>query len=149
MPFWQLHPNTPRPPNHQPLPEAAEIPPPPVLANTQLIKLADTVLFEFRKPHPRRAPAKLPLKSPPKPQPPADALLLMADSCVLGPNRHCHVRCRQWQRDIVIYRQNNQLFCRADEALSVDGAPATGNSEIQSGARVEGEDFSFAWEELM
>ena len=57
----------------------------------------------------------------------------MADSCVLGPNRHCHVRCRDWQRDVVVYRQNDRVFCRADEPLSIDGVTASGSSEIQSG----------------
>jgi hypothetical protein len=94
------------------------------------------------------ATARLSLESHHKTQPSADAILLMADSCVMGPNSHCHVRCRQWQRDIVIFRQNEQLFCRADEPISVDGVQALGNNEILPGARVEGEDFSFAWETL-
>jgi hypothetical protein len=120
-----------------------------VLADNQLIQLGDNVRIRFNKPHALSATAKLTLESHHKTQPSADAILLMADSCVLGPNRHCHVRCRDWQRDVVVYRQNDQLFCRADEPLSVDGVQATGRSEIQSGARVEGEDFSFAWESLV
>ena len=119
-----------------------------VLADNQLIQLGDNVRICFSKPHALSATAKLTLESHHKTQPSADAILLMADSCVLGPNRHCHVRCRDWQRDVVVYRQNDQLFCRADERLSVDGVQAAGSSEIQSGARVEGEDFSFAWESL-
>jgi hypothetical protein len=129
--------------------DGREITSPTLLADNQLIQLGDNVRIRFNKPHALSATARLSLESHHKTQPSADAVLLMADSCVLGPNRHCHVRCRQWQRDIVIYRQNNQLFCRADEPLSVDGAPTTGNSEIQSGARVEGEDFSFAWETIV
>ena len=121
---------------------------PTVLTDNQLIQLGDNVRIRFNKPHALSATAKLTLESHHKTQPSADAILLMADSCVLGPNRHCHVRCRNWQRDVVVYRQNDQLFCRADEPLSVDGVQAAGRSEIQSGARVEGEDFSFAWESL-
>jgi len=49
---------------------------------------------------------------------------------------------------VIVYRQDNQVFCRADEPLSIDGVAATTSSEIQSGARVEGESFSFAWETL-
>ena len=95
------------------------------------------------------APPALPSDSHHKTQPSADAVLLMADSCVLGPNRHCHVPCRGWERDVVIYRQNNQFFCRADEPLSVDGVAADGNGEIQSGSHVEGEQFSFTWEKVV
>jgi hypothetical protein len=129
--------------------DGREITAPTVLADNQIIQLGDNVRIRFNKPHALSATARLTLESHHKTQPSADAVLLMADSCVLGPNRHCHVRCRNWQRDVVVYRQNDQLFCRADEPLSVDGVTATGRSEIQSGARVEGEDFSFAWETLM
>jgi hypothetical protein len=128
--------------------DGREITSPTLLADNQLIQLGDNVRLRFQKPHALSATAKLTLESHHKTQPSADAVLLMADSCVLGPNRHCHVRCREWQRDVVIFRQNEQLFCRADEPISVDGVQALGNNEIHPGARVEGEDFSFAWETL-
>lgn len=126
-----------------------EITNPTLLADNELIQLGDNVRIRFNKPHALSATAKLTIESHHKTQPTADAILLMADSCVLGPNRHCHVRCRGWQKDIVVYRQNDQLFCRADEPLTVDGVLASGNTEVISGARVEGEDFSFAWETLV
>lgn len=129
--------------------DGREITVPTVLTNNQLIQLGDNVRIRFHKPHALSATARLTIESHHKTQPTADAVLLMADSCVLGPNSHCHVRCRGWKRDVVIYRQNDQLFCRADEPLSVDGVVADRNSEIQVGARVEGEEFSFAWEALV
>jgi hypothetical protein len=128
--------------------DGREITTPTLLADNQMIQLGDNVRIRFNKSHALSATAKLTVESHHKTQPSADAVLLMADSCVLGPNRHCHVRCREWRRDVVVYRQNDQLFCRADEPLSVDGVAASGNYEIQSGSRVEGEDFSFAWETL-
>jgi hypothetical protein len=128
--------------------DGREITGPFVLSDNQLIQLGDNVRIRFSKPHALSATARLTLESHHKTQPTADAVLLMADSCVLGPNRHCHVRCRNWKRDVVIYRQNDQVFCRADEPLSIDGVLANGSSEIESGVRVEGEDFSFAWETL-
>lgn len=129
--------------------DGREINAPTLLTDNQLLQLGDNVRIRFNKSHALSATAKLTLESHHKSQPSADAILLMADSCVLGPNRHCHVRCRNWQRDVVVYRQNDQLFCRADEPLSVDGVQHAGCSEVQSGARIEGEDFSFAWETLM
>jgi hypothetical protein len=121
---------------------------PHVLADNQLIQLGDSVRLRFNKPHALSATARLTIESHHKTQPSADAILLMADSCVLGPNKHCHVRCRDWKRDVVVYRNNDQLLCRADEPLVIDGAAAGGESEIQSGLRVEGEEFSFTWETL-
>jgi len=120
-----------------------------VLSNNQLIQLGDNVRIRFTRPHALSATARLLLESHHKTQPTSDAILLMADSCVLGPNTHCHVRCRSWQRDVVVYRQNDQVFCRADEPLSVDGVTANSSTEILSGVRVEGESFSFTWEALI
>ncbi len=129
--------------------DGREITSPVVLSDNQLIQLGDNVRIRFSKPHALSATARLTLESHHKTQPTADAVLLMADSCVLGPNRHCHVRCRNWQRDVVIYRQDDQVLCRADEPLTIDGVAATSSNEIQSGARVEGESFSFAWETVV
>jgi hypothetical protein len=121
---------------------------PHVLADNELIQLGDNVRIRFTKPHALSATAKLVLESHHKTQPSADAVLLMADSCVLGPNRHCHVRCRDWKRDIVLYRQNDRVHCRADEPLTIDGMAANSENEIPSGVRVEGDEFSFTWETI-
>ena len=126
--------------------DGREIKSPYVLSDNQLVQLGDNVRVRFSKPHALSATARLTIESHHKTQPSADAVLLMADSCVLGPNRHCHVRCRDWERDVVVFRQNDRLFCRASEPLTIDGVAINGESEIQSGVRVEGEDFSFTWE---
>jgi hypothetical protein len=130
--------------------DGREITGPHVLIDNQLIQLGDNVRVRFTRPHALSATAKLVIESHHKMQPSADALLLMADSCVLGPNRHCHVRCRDWKHDVVVYRQNDRLLCRADEPLTINGEPASADreNEIQSGVRVEGEEFSFTWEVL-
>jgi hypothetical protein len=126
--------------------DGREITTPFVLSDNQLIQLGDNVRIRFTKPHALSATARLTIESHHKTQPSADAVLLVADSCVLGPNRHCHVRCREWQRDVVVFRQDDRLFCRASEPITIDGVAKNGESEIQSGVRVEGEDFSFTWE---
>jgi hypothetical protein len=126
--------------------DGREITAPTVLSDNQIIQLGDNVRIRFTRPHALSATARLMIESHHKTQPSADAVLLMADSCVLGPNRHCHVRCRQWQRDVVVFRQGDRLFCRANEPVSIDGVETRGESEIQSGVRVEGEEFSFTWE---
>jgi hypothetical protein len=73
-------------------------------------------------------------------------VLLMADSCVLGPNSHCHVRCRDWQRDVVLYRHGEGLQCRSAVPLVVEGEARSGPIDVLPGERVEGESFSFTWE---
>jgi hypothetical protein len=128
--------------------DGREISTPFVLSNNHLIQLGDNVRIRFERPHALSATARLTLESHHKTQPTADAVLLMADSCVLGPNRHCHVRCREWERDVVVFRQDDRIFCRAADPVSIDGVVQNGECEIQSGMRVEGEEFSFTWEDV-
>jgi hypothetical protein len=119
---------------------------PVLLADGQLIQLGESVRLRFTRPHALSATARLVLESHHKTVPSADAVLLMADSCVLGPSRHCHVQCRDWQHDVVIYRQNDRLSCRSTGPLTVDGQSCGGPTEIEPGAQVQGEEFSFTWE---
>jgi FHA domain len=119
---------------------------PVVLVDGQTIQLGENVRVRFTKPHALSATARLDFVSHHKTQPSADGVLLMADSCVLGPSQHCHVRCRDWAQDVVLYRHRDQLQCRSAGALAVDGEARSGAIDVHSGARVEGENFSFTWE---
>jgi hypothetical protein len=121
---------------------------PVVLTDGQLIELGDSVRVRFTKPHALSATARLDIESNHKTQPSADAVLLMADSCVLGPNRHCHVQCRSWQEDVILYRQGEQMFCRSQRPMAVDGDRVNGSQQIAPGARIEGDEFAFTLEEL-
>ena len=126
--------------------DGRELTGPTVLADRQLIQLGDSVRLRFTKPHTLSATARLDFESHHKTQPTADAVLLMADSCVLGPNSHCHVRCRDWQQDVVLYRSGEGFQCRSAAPLSVEGEARSGPIEVLAGERVEGESFSFTWE---
>jgi hypothetical protein len=119
-----------------------------VLADNQLIQLGEGVRLRFTKSHALSTTAKLIMESNHKTQPSADAVLLMADSVVLGPNRHCHVPCREWKHDVVLYRQSDRLYCRADRPLVLDGVACDGAGELRPGVRVEGDEFAFTWEEV-
>jgi tetratricopeptide (TPR) repeat protein len=118
------------------------------LADGNLIELGDAVKLRFRRPHPLSATARLEFVSRHRTQPAADAVLLLADSLVLGPGASCHVPCRDWSRDVVLGRYGNDLFCRAPGAFQVDGASHAGQARLTRGSRVSGEDFSLTLENL-
>jgi hypothetical protein len=123
-----------------------EITGPTVLVDGQKIQLGDSVRLRFTKPHALSATARLDFESHHKTQPTADAVLLMADSCVMGPNTHCHIRSSNAQHDVVLYRSGEGLQCRSAAELVVDGEARSGPIDVLSGERVEGESFSFTWE---
>lgn len=116
------------------------------LADGSSIELGGAVELRFRRPHPLSASARLEIISGHKTVPHVDAILLMAESCVLGPAWHNHVVCRPWQRDVVLFRQQNQLLCRSKAGLMVAGEAHLGSLPLNPGVRVEGEDLAFSVE---
>jgi hypothetical protein len=126
--------------------DGREITGPTVLSDGQRIQLGDSVRLRFTKPHALSATARLDFESHHKTQPSADAVLLMADSCVMGANTHCHIRSSDAQHDVVLFRTTGGLQCRSAGELVVDGETRSGPIDVLSGERVEGESFSFTWE---
>jgi hypothetical protein len=112
------------------------------------IQLGGSVRLLFRRPHPLSATARLDFVSRHRTQPSADAVLLMADTCVLGPKRHAHVVCRDWPRDVILYRRGEQLFCRAAGTFEIDGKTCNGSGPITRNSHVEGSGFSFNLEAI-
>ena len=128
--------------DRQPLTEVS------TLADGQLIELGDGVELRFRQPHPLSATARLDPVSHHRTQPAADAVLLMADTCVLGPDWKNHVVCREWHSEVVLFRQGEELFCRSESDLIINGKQALGPAAVESGTQIEGESFALSVEAL-
>jgi len=119
-----------------------------LLADGDEIQLGTNVRLQFRRPHPLSASARLDFLSRHRAQPAPDGVLLMADSCVLGPRERNHVVCRDWADDVVLFRQNDQLYCRACEPIEVDGHPSNGRQSITLNSHIAGYDFSMSLEAI-
>lgn len=120
-----------------------------VVADGDEIQLGESVKFRFRQPHALSCTARLDLVSNHRPQPSVDAVLLMADSCILGPGARNHVVCRRWTGDVVLFRTtDNNLQCRAGEALEIDGKCYSGQGPVTPNSRVTGTDFALSLEEM-
>jgi hypothetical protein len=119
-----------------------------LLSDGDEIGLGESVRLRFRQPHPLSATAKLEFVSRHRTQPSADAILLMAESCVLGPKWQNHVVCRDWKHDVVLYRRDGDLYCRAMEPLEIDGRYCEGQTRVDLNSQVVGSDFSFCLEEI-
>jgi hypothetical protein len=112
------------------------------------IQLGATVRLLFRRPHPLSATARLDFVSRHRTQPSADAALLMAETCVLGPKRHAHIVCPDWSREVIIYRRGPALYCRAAGTFTIDGISCNGSGPITRNSRIEGSGFSFNLEAI-
>ena len=112
------------------------------------IRLGEGVRLVFRRPHALSATARLDFASHHRTQPSVDAILLMADSCVLGPKPTSHVVCRPWPHEVVLYRYDDQLYCHAPGIIEIDGRPGEGRSPLTHDCRVAGDRFSFCLESI-
>jgi hypothetical protein len=117
-----------------------------LLKHGSVIQLGDAVRLAFRRPHALSATARLDFLSRHRTQPSADAVLLMAESCVLGPKVHSHVVCRDWSEEVILYRQEDQLFCRTRGWLEIDGVRYKDRGPIHCNSRIVGEQFSLSLE---
>ncbi len=119
-----------------------------LLADGDEIELGKVVRLRFRKPHPLSVSARLDFISRHRTQPWADGVLLMGESCVLGPNWHNHVVCRDWRDDVVLFRQGKDLYCRGMQTLEIDGKPCDGRGKLTCNSHITSDDFAITLEEI-
>ncbi len=112
------------------------------------IALGERVRLVFRRPHALSATARLDFASHHRTQPSADAVLLMADSCILGPHPRSHIVCPDWPHEVVLYRHDEDLYCRTSGCWTVDGNRCQDRGRLTRNSRVEGEGFSLKLEEI-
>jgi hypothetical protein len=119
-----------------------------LLADGSKIQLGTGVRLVFRRPHGLSATARLDFASHHRTQPSVDAVLLMADSLVLGPHPHSHVVCRDWPEEVVLYRHEDQLYCRTRGRMEIDGLPCQGRGMIHPDAHIVGAHFAMSLEAI-
>jgi hypothetical protein len=126
--------------------EGRELTSPRGLRDGDEIELGPSFRLRFRQPHPLSATARLEFLSHHRTQPATDGVLLMANSCILGPSSQNHVVCRGWHQDVVLVRNGQQLRCHAKETLEIDGREVNGRAEITRESRIVGSDFCLSLE---
>jgi len=118
------------------------------LIHEQLIGLTGGVELRFRKPHPLSMTATLEIETRQRTRPWSDGILLMADSCLVGPSANDHVFCKHWGTELVFFRRGDELHVRCGCPYSVDGESRSGTSLLTLNSRLLGEDFSLSLESV-
>jgi len=117
-----------------------------LLCDGSEIELGDGVRMRFRVPNPLSRTARLDFTSRHRTLPTTDGVLLLAESCVLGPGGGAHVTCRNWSHEVVLFPQGDSLHCRTAGRFAVDGIDCEGRAPITSSSQIVGEDFSLSLE---
>jgi len=121
---------------------------PTVLRNDAVVQLGEAVQMRFRRPHALSATAVLTIESHHKTEPAVDSIVLMSETCILGPQAHSHIQCRGWSDEIVLFRRGDQLSCRSQMPLEIDGEPCGGQAELGRNCRLEADQIALSIEQL-
>ena len=117
-----------------------------LLRDGAIMQLGRRVRVGFSKPNPLSATARLDLLSLNKWKPSVDGVLLLADSCVIGPNPGSHVKCPAWKNELLMFRHGDGWCFRTLAEVDVNGQKTQGQIPITAGMRIRGEDFSLSVE---
>lgn len=113
------------------------------LGDETLIELGHSVCWRFRQPSALSLSARLDFVSDHRPAQTVDGLVLLADTCLFGPSDENHIVCSEWPGEILLVRQQDELWCRSRLDLNVNGQPLGSGQRLQSGDIVTGEDLRF------
>lgn len=93
---------------------------PGLLRDGDSITLGACVELKFRRPHPLSASARLDIVSGHRTWPQCNAIILMVDTCVIGPAPGNHIHCPQWEHDVILFVNKEQWFVRSESPLTVN-----------------------------
>lgn len=113
------------------------------------ITLGTACQLQFTQPVPVSATARLDITSGHRLALAVDAVLLMADTLVLGPTTQAHVVIPDLPQQLVLFRQKTGLGIRYGAGFTVDGQKCQDRSNLGPNSRVVIDEVCFAVEHLM
>jgi hypothetical protein len=117
-----------------------------LLQESDRVTLGTSCQLQFRQPVPVSTTARLDLVSGHRLALAVDAVILMADTLVLGPGTQAHITLPDLRQAIVLFRQKSGLGIRFAGTFAVDGQRCTERGTLKPSSIVNGDDFKFAIE---
>jgi tetratricopeptide (TPR) repeat protein len=117
-----------------------------LLRSGDRVTLGASCQLLFRQPVPVSATARLEIVSGHRLPLSLDAVLLMADTLILGPGQQTHVTVTDLKQPVVLFRHKDGLGIRHAGALTIDGHRGPDRALLGPRASVGTEEVSFALE---
>jgi hypothetical protein len=121
---------------------------PAILHDGQEIVLGTNVRLRFRIPSPMSNTARLEFVSDHRPQQSMNSVILMDETCLLGPGDEHHVPCAVWKEPVVLFKREETFWCKARSGISVSESSHNSSVELTNGAVVTANDGRFRLEWL-
>jgi hypothetical protein len=77
-----------------------------------------------------------------------EGIILMAETCILGPSNQAHIVAPNLDESVVLYRQGEGLWVRSKGQFEVDGKDCNARAALTLQSSVLGDGFSFSLEPL-
>tara|TARA_B100000686_G_scaffold61530_1_gene66116 strand:- start:40 stop:903 length:864 start_codon:yes stop_codon:yes gene_type:complete len=108
------------------------------------ITLGRTVQLSFHRPTVLSGSGRLRFQSDHRPTHSLDGVVLVADTCLLGPGRDCHIQCPEWEDSVILIHRGGDWLVRSPRlTLEVNGKKLRGEATIGDGQIVTGPDLRF------
>jgi FHA domain len=119
-----------------------------LLRSGDRVTLGTCCQLQFRQPVPVSASGRIDLVSGHRLWLPVDAVLLMADTLVLGPGAQVHVALPDVRTPLILFRLQDGLGVRYAGNFTVNGRNCRERATLAPGVTVAGDDFSLTLEPL-
>ena len=117
-----------------------------LLRNADRITLGNTCQVQFWQPVPVSTSARLDMVSGHRFAEPVQAVLLMADTLVIGPESQSHVQVPEMTQPLIIFRTKDGLAARWSGNLEIDGKTYPQRGPLKPGASLTNEQISLTLE---
>lgn len=107
-----------------------------------------SVRLLFQQPHPLSLTGVLKLVSPHRSVQALDGVVLLHDTCLVGPKKSHHIVCRDWPGDVRLTPSDGGVVCQANFDLSVNEQPCGTKTVIDRTATVEADGLRFRLERV-
>jgi hypothetical protein len=111
------------------------------------LELGSGVRVRFRIPSVLSATAVIDFISDHRPNRSIDGVILMDETCLLGPSTDNHVVCPDWTQTVLLYRKADGFWAKSQSQILIDGKlMPEGGGPVKPGSYVSGNDFGFRLE---
>ncbi|HMO14533.1 MAG TPA: hypothetical protein PKD64_09040 [Pirellulaceae bacterium] len=118
-----------------------------LLEDNQLIQIGKARI-RFHRPHPLSNSAILRIASRHRTTRWSDAIILMGDTLILGPDPKCHIVCPDLLRPLIIFRRKDGLYVKYDAPMTIDGIAVKKTGKISENSAINTENLAVALERI-
>jgi hypothetical protein len=111
------------------------------------VGLGANVRLKFRLPSVMSGTARLEFVSDHRPARAADGVILMDQTCLIGPGAENHIRCPGWPQSVLLFRRDGRLWCKSRDELFLGGRHAPDGGQLDPGVVVTATDIRFRIED--